>query len=1497
MLGAFTSIIQRIVPDPEPAPQASAGKSVTFQATPEVVDIAGRGADQYFSNDVEVSGHDIKSDMYGNPAASTWTEPTPTVVAASQVAENPGTGWAYGWGFGSLFGGAGDEEDGNREPYPDSNIGPSAAHLDDRIGPPSTVGSAQDARTAAFEADGSWPAREDAEAPYGWPRGDERQISEEKQQQGNAGMMENLSNVKAAIVRLFLPPVSVEAPTEDEKPPAGLAELPGYLFSQCVGGYTRQVPGRCPCCCSLIYIISVVVVIAVGMVLHPMEIETNFDAFMKTDTNSSRLRDTFQAAYGSRDEDRRLRAIDLYRQHDIYIAYELRDDVQESIFSFRVLSMVMAFEQSLRQLPGWAKLCAASGEDMQSLCEPGLSVVNYALPSLEVETGSVIPTKMTFDGQGRDSLPLETTMRVVQNAGLQKMLLPVGFQSADVASTRVIRSIFRFSVYCCTSSDPASVQKAFITRMKDEWKSFVEDEALPALQDAEAETDENSLGSLVHVFFDGTNFEEIEVLQTLMGDNWLAAGGMGFVFFYLLFHTQSIFLSMAALFLIMLSLPLSYVVFAVLAGTTTMSIASFLSLFLVVGLGSDVVFVYTDFWHDSGKYRTSEVERLAWTLRVAGKASIATTATTALSFFANLASVLRPLREFGVFMGLCVVLVWSLITLVFAPLCCIDERYFKGCRIGGARGGSEESSWQRALTGLTYHVHRFRRCTLLVALLLWVVAAACSVSQVEVDSGVPNIFPEDHNQNRGKSVLGNFAAVKDLMDPAFEGPEQSESVCSENAFGGNDRENCAIFWCEAEWEIAKSGQDKCKCYRKPKTCGNKASSVEVPFRAIGREALDEERVAQHMLSGNPEGLSSVSIQRKSAMAPVLLQEWETGDSDLKPMTELMLRMSRAPQASSDCGWQELCFCDTYVCQLPSEWKPASDMVVAIPNSSLRLLSTPVWRVATAQRASIDVAFGLKVEDTSSLLGDVDNADRWNFLDTFEMSQPWAQRNLYAFCTQLPQSLRVAQRNCWIEGFRDWLSSRGERFPVPATLFDSLAAQFAEGSLTGMVSSKDFMWIRGGKISATYAMFFVDVHKYAETNLALGYMDLWNAHLELWNAEASRFARGAWQTSSLWVRAEAQAALISSTVATLLIVVGLAFLGMLCFTFDFLLSLYVVIATLSVLTFLAFFIIALMAWPIGPVEVIALIVFIGYAVTYSLHIAHKYGSPDALKVSIARLELDASAAERFQRTEYALKSIGSAAMGSAATTMGCSVFLLFCTLTIFQKLGSVVFAVTIMSILTALFPLPAILLSYGPLDPGHLLRCRLCKEMSGTLQNSYGAGRVEQTSSSAVLTDARSPDKPESADFPPEHGSQCGPARPFSQQVPQPLGMRPSINAEVNRGGPSELATSDSSPSLASFGLGRLPQPPSDGANGSQLNMNDVQLAGDFNIGQESPLSPVWSRSDDHSSIGKVREHGGAKPHEKNVARSYLVSPGAKKLPGNPANASSRKGKDPRDRGN
>jgi hypothetical protein len=223
----------------------------------------------------------------------------------------------------------------------------------------------------------------------------------------------------------------------------------------------------------------------------------------------------------------------------------------------------------------------------------------------------------------------------------------------------------------------------------------------------------------------------------------------------------------------------------------------------------------------------------------------------------------------------------------------------------------------------------------------------------------------------------------------------------------------------------------------------------------------------------------------------------------------------------------------------------------------------------------------------------------------------------------------------------------------------------------------------------YAMMAYDT---TPSHVALSFMQKWDATVQAVNEQAPMDASGAWHTSRLWIRAEAEKAIVDSTVATLLVSIGCGFLGTFCFThFDMLLSAFVVASVGGVTACLAFFMCVMMSWPFGAVEVLGLIVFVGYSITYSLHIAHQYGMHTKATEGIGGLNT-----RRQKAVHHALEKMSSAVAGSALTTLGSSFFLFFCTMAIFVKLASVLFAVTFFACLFALVALPSALLVAGPI---------------------------------------------------------------------------------------------------------------------------------------------------------------------------------------------------------
>lgn len=1088
---------------------------------------------------------------------------------------------------------------------------------------------------------------------------------------------------------------SLQQPVPMQEPEAG--SNPHQRCSRLLRAFSRK-PRLCS---SIVLIVGAIVIIttcAVGILLNSPEPELDFSTFMKTDAALSEQRDVFSDAKKKRTEDgRRLSSLHLFSTLDLAVAYSLEG--QGSIVESDILVEIAKFEQELTGNPAWRELCLQTDVEFRGQCLDGISLVKYALPIKIMRPGTVLPGRLNFTGLGQERVPLPTLYQVLSSEKIADVVLPKGTDLATLSHTQTIRTIYRFYFPCCFASDPPSEQKRLGDANNKKWDKFTTQTLLPILQNRVLKFEK---GPKVKVFFTGTGLSTLEIMQELMADVYLAFASIAFVLLYILFHTGSVMLSILGLLQIVIAVPLSYVFFSILAQTKTMSIASFLSLFLIVGLGSDVVFVYTDFWRESAHLADNSLpSRVLWTYERAGKASLATTATTALSFFANLASVLKPLREFGFFMGLCVVLVWVVISLLYIPACILDESCC--CRLTCLQRVSSggESIKVQALRRWEDIVFRFKRPFLIVSTVMCVVMAICIAFLVETDTSVPNIFPRDHNQNIGKEILATFPVVDDKFPVFSKTPISFAEVCREYEFQTAD--TCSLFWCEVDARKAKADPGACQCFLQ-NTAANACPAqqvINVVQRISGNRSLLVDEMTGplgNFLTSRPQHQVTFSGSRSQRMlkkdiAPLVLHEWESGNMDIKLVTQVTSQVTRK-DAASPCGWNEICFCDSPVCQLPQGWSPSGSFTMSSPPARV-LSSIPSWTVPTDKQASIDVIFGIEVVPGSPLLGERNMEDAWLFSPDFEIAHPWAQRNLHAFCSDIPAELKVVLKACWIEEFKKFVAARQQRFPLIESEFNSWRLQFNSGLIGDSIPADTYLWIRNRQVKALYATFRVDISRQAQPSQIFKYKDKWDNYLTNYNNHASRFARGAWHTSSLWVRAEAQDQLISSTIATLVLVLVLAFLGMLIFTRDFTLSGFVVLATISVVIELTFMMAVVLRWKIGPIETVALIVFIGYTVTYSLHITHRYGC--------AKLDGDMTdQLSRRERTLSALGSIGAAALGSAVTTVGASIFLLFCTLTIFGKLGGVVILVTILSIMTALGPLPAALVMAGPVRPGHAL---------------------------------------------------------------------------------------------------------------------------------------------------------------------------------------------------
>lgn len=1122
----------------------------------------------------------------------------------------------------------------------------------------------------------------------------------------------------------------------------------------CPTGYARNVPARYPCTCCLFSYLIVFGIIGAGIFLNIPTVDTDLDSLMKTVVNSSVTYDAFLAAADQIKDKyagRRLQAtIAAYFHSDLYFAYELSEgSPYESITDFEALLKIFQFEQGLRSLSAWQDECFKADFELRQFCDPGISLANYMLPSHQVPADSVLPSELTLDGKGQDVLPPLAAFHLVDLHQVHDVLFPRDFviTKPNVQSPPSFRTAYFFKVAVGSSLDSQQVLKGSVNKVRERWEEFIKNTVLPYVTDAKEEMQG------INVYYTGAKLQGMEVMSTLMADlNW-AIGSFCFVLVYLIWHTRSLFSSVFGLLTIITSIPLALVTFMFISSSSTVNIASFLAVFLVVGLGADVVFVYTDFFRDSSHVYKDMGHRVVWTYKHAGKASLATTVTTALSFFANVASVLRSLRDFGMFMGLCVVYVWVLVSLIYVPICVFEDRHNRGivkkacsrtCRYCCCNRSRIFACWVR-------RVYRWKLSIFILAVLLGLTAVILPMMQVEADMATPNIFPSDHNQNRGARVIATFPTYESLSwveEVDKPPPPLNAEICSDWTFA--DLLPCTMFWCEAEFGAKKAADDSCTCYHKFQDCPASGIQKSVTRIVGANQAWSSAKVAtfaeEYMTNATNSGLLSFNAQVRAA-PPMVIERWETGDSIINNVVEVESDTQRNGQLnpSGSCGWHAVCFCGQSRCKKGPDWDITSDirlssrrleadsqavMAQFSPILHRNLAGMPV--VPPGQRELVEVAFGILVNPGVPIFGEKPPEELWSFLDSFQPAQPRAQRDMYTLCSKaslLPQ-LRVLDDTsmCWIKDFRSWLLKRGKRFPSPADIFFQDLTQFLRTGTTGGRFSREFLWRQDGQVKAAYVGFSVNIRKTVGSREALDFKAHWDKFMTSWNEEASPFARGAFHTSKLWVQADAQQELMSSTVTTLLVLGVLSFFSMLLFTRDVVLSAYVVASTIWVVVGLFFFIVIVCQWQIGPIEAIALIVFIGYALTYSLHVAHVYcdkeavpePSPQQRNMSMATADgmfptTSESNTVRLQRTGFAVRSIGGAVLGSAFTTIGCTVFLLLCTLTIFLKLGAVVLVVTFLSVCASFIVMPATLLLMGPVHPGVLQTPELFRALLARLR--------------------------------------------------------------------------------------------------------------------------------------------------------------------------------------
>lgn len=1208
-------------------------------------------------------------------------------------------------------------------------------------------------------------------------------------------------------------------------------------------------------------------------------LNTDFADFLRASTDTSLRFDAVTQAWAQNSGGRRLQ--EKSWRHNVFniVYYKENGNLLEE----ENLLAIRDFEHWLQASEAWTAACGMAvireenfSAPAQYSCSPGESFVNFVWPryganGTDLDGVSVGPgeqQRLYLDGSGPRRFSVEVAIASFWDVPMKhqrlERLFPEDFvppEGGAKASTDTLRSFFLF-----TQSIGADGYYRSFGAANDAKQQFFGGDLHGLLNTYQPQLQE--LG--IRVFYTSGQLDQADLFSALLSDILLSLLGLAAIFFLICLHTQSLELASIGSLLVVECMPLGYVFFKQFSGLLEMSIVNCVSTFVIIGIGSDMIFVLTDAWRQSARVvlledlKTEEPEeeeedkfdracraherylqkRLAWVYSNAGVSCITTGLCGASSFLVNLMSVLMPLREFGLFMGLCVI--WAIcLELVMYPMALVarDRRKFRKQLAQQERELEDGSAWTdlvvqpairdsqvapsdsvgydpaAQLKGRSWLVRFFAStwCEFISNYKKWVLAGFAILSLIslvgvaaslQVDGSMPVIFPASHNQVLGREVRSRFksaagiaatsaldaAYICDVAAEQFSNKPDTLSGCGSfislnycnNEFEGAMRNQCGTScgfegYCLASWcqvdaapNVSKSEPGRCDCYQSNDAQTYSASNAagisrfETTIVGFDQDAwpalgpyleslfmemlapvgVGQERFYSYSSSGEGdtwETSSSPSSISATAMAPLVQQHWRSG-------TLATWRSFQAPRFSvktvpvgnqladstlPETVVRQQCFCDgiqpctTWSAQKRevyhasagpggSTWVSSVDVA---EGSTRRLdnpeeleqdqdlgqdptFSPPSRRLQATPASWVEVVWGLEVRQLGpfDLFLQTETEQLWSWDTTFDPADPWAQRSIMDLAENMPEDLKKIPTTSFIEAFEIWLKSQNLEYP--ARNFHSSMNTFLESEGQGFktfvlrdAANRVVALKLGFKIAVTFS------DGLAATSSA---MMAWDRYLDYHNELSSLGANKAFHVSSLWVNVEAQDGILRSTVTTITSAILIGYLAAVLFTQDLVLAFFPMLSVLLTVIALLFTMVGILQWPFGPVDVISLIVFLGYMFTFNLHVAQYYNHAKidsrfqedlepskAASGSLTERAIRRRQEERFCRVTHALSSVGQSLVCSAGTTTASAVFLLCCILQFFVKFGGVILSVTMLSLLHSLLFLPAFLMVCGP----------------------------------------------------------------------------------------------------------------------------------------------------------------------------------------------------------
>ncbi|WAR20450.1 DISP1-like protein [Mya arenaria] len=214
--------------------------------------------------------------------------------------------------------------------------------------------------------------------------------------------------------------------------------------------------------------------------------------------------------------------------------------------------------------------------------------------------------------------------------------------------------------------------KQKIDEMEDEMEHFLINSFKPTIHDVREATSGFRITYWSYLLF------RHDIVRQIFYDMMLAGGSVIFIFGFIVYHTKSLWISSFAVMSILTSFLCTNLIYRIALDFRYIGYFHVITLFIILGIGADDIFVFLDVWKNTGYQEHSSLSmRLTTAYKQSIKSMFFTSLTTAVAFLTSSFSPLLATQSFGLFAGVLVIVNYVSVVVYFPTVLIMHHYYFK----------------------------------------------------------------------------------------------------------------------------------------------------------------------------------------------------------------------------------------------------------------------------------------------------------------------------------------------------------------------------------------------------------------------------------------------------------------------------------------------------------------------------------------------------------------------------------------------------------------------------------------------------------------------------------------------------------------------------------------------------------------------------------------------------------------------------------------------------